>query len=244
MRKTKCAWVALTVMVVGALDSTVDAGYVYLRQTGNSNPNGNGVYQNGSQDTGGGAMLPFLLTNNTSQVLQLSHGSMAVSTYTDYGLKTSDMYAQGWSPSSFWSGNPFAPGDLIGRSSVPMPDIQVVGTGSIFGVSITNYWATWDVGSLLGLNLILEPGESAYFTIAVDNQSPTGGGWFARESILNDTSDTLWQTSMGYLPFETIEWTEYHGRLDGDWAFVVVPEPASVLFIVVAAALVTRRRIP
>jgi len=221
----------IAIVAVGLVGTSVaQAQYTWLLQTGNSNPNGNGVYQNGSAATGGGSILPFRLENTTSDVLQLSHGSMGVSAYTSDGLKTSDMYASAWTPGGFWGGDPLSPGDLVGHASVPMPTITTVGAGSIFGQSVTNYSASWDTpGSLLGLNFILQPGQVAYFTIAVPNQDPSNGGWFARESTLTALSDTLWGSGgFGYRPFEEISWTQYDGRLEGNWAFQVVPEPGDV----------------
>jgi len=220
----------IAIVAVGLVGTSVaQAQYTWLLQTGNSNPNGTGSYQNGSLDSGGGAILPFRLTNNTTDVLQLSHGSMGVTTFTEYGLKTSDMYATAWTPTGFWGGNPLNPGDLVGHEPVPMPTITQVGSASIFGVPVTNYMASWDTpGSLLGLNLILQPGETAYFTIAVPNQGNASGYWQARESTLLTTSDTLWGSTLGFQPFDTISWTQYDGRLEGSWAFQVVPEPGDV----------------
>src|SRR5262245_35801440 len=71
---------------------------VFLRQTGNSNPNGHGVYQSGESLTGGGSFLPFIFTNNTGTALQLDHGQMGVSAYTQWGLLTGDLYANAWTP--------------------------------------------------------------------------------------------------------------------------------------------------
>jgi len=228
--KSKATFGSLIALVAFGLvgTSVAQADIVWLLQTGNSNPNGNGAFQNGSQAGGGGAILPFSLTNNTPNVLQLSHGSMGVSTITSLGLKTSDMYASAWTPAGFWGGNPLSPGDLVGHSSVPMPTITTVGSGNIFGEEITNYMASWDTGSLLGLNFILQPGQTAYFTIAVPNQGQ-GGAWFARESTMVSLSDTLWVSGgIGYQPFANIEYTQFDGRLEGNWAFQVVPEPGDV----------------
>lgn len=233
----------IAIVAFGLVGTSAQADIVWLLQTGNSNPNGNGVYQNGPSDTGGGSILPFRLENTTSNVLQLSHGNMGVSAYTAWGLKTSDMYASAWTPSGFLGGNPLAPGDLVGHASVSMPTITTVGTGSIFGQSVTNYTASWDTpGSLLGLNLILQPGEIVYFTIAVPNQGSSAGSWFSRESTLLETSDTLWQTSMGYVPFEQISWTQYDGRLEGNWAFQVVPEPGALSLLALGGFGMLRRR--
>lgn len=233
--------IALMIGFVGT--SVAQADFVYLLQTGNSNPNGNGAYQNGGSSLGGGALLPFRLTNNTSDVLQLSHGSMGVSAYTEYGLKTTDMYASAWTPAGFWGGNPLNPGDLIGHASVPMPTITTVGAGDI-GLPITNYMASWDTpGSLLGLNFILQPGQSAYFTIAVSNQAAESGHWFARESTMASASDTLWGSGgFGYQPFATIPWTEYDGRLEGNWAFTIVPEPGVISLLGLGGLAAFRRR--
>src|SRR6185369_13157610 len=122
--------------VLGLLPANGPAqAYVYLRQTGNSNPNGSGVYQSGSGLTGGGAILPFFFSNNTPFVLQLSHGTMGVSAYTDDGLKTSGIYASAWTVSGFLNGNPLNPGDLVGHIVVPIPTITPVGAATIFGVA-------------------------------------------------------------------------------------------------------------
>lgn len=243
-RKTSfVSFVAALFVVLGFVASTAQAQYTWLRQTGNSNPGGSGVYQTG-MSTGGGSYLPFFITNNTGQPLQLSHGSMGVSAYTAHGLKTSDMYAQAWTPASFFAGPPTNNGDLVGRASVSSPTITLVGNSTIFGQPITNYTASWDPGALLGINFVLNPGQSAYFTIAVDNQSTQLGGWFAREASVIATSDTLWQTSMGYQPFSNISWTQHDGYLEGDWAFVpVVPNPPTIAAAAVAGpVLLTRRR--
>lgn len=218
---------ALIALVAIAFGGTAQADVVWLLQTGNSNPNGNGVYQNGSGTTGGGAILPFRITNHTSETRQLSHGSMGVVAYVPFGLKTSGMYASAWTPAGFLGGNPLAPGDLVGHASVPMPTITTVGSGSLFGIPTTNYTASWDTpGSLLDLNFILQPGETAYFTIAVPMQGNDAGFWFARESTMSAASDTLWESgAFGYQPFANIPWTEYDGRLEGNWAFVVVQSP-------------------
>ncbi len=214
----------IALAVTGLVGTPVlHAEVVWLLQTGNSNPNGTGVYQNGGLDSGGGAILPVRLENTTSNVLQLSHGSMGVSAYTQYGLKTSNMYASAWTPGGFFAGDPLAPGDLVGHASVPMPTITEVGFGLIFGFPISNYMASWDTpGSLLGLNLILQPGQVAYFSIAVQGQGNLPGYWMSRESSLQATSDTLWSSASGYQSFVNISWTQYDGRLEGNWAFVPV----------------------
>jgi hypothetical protein len=243
-RKTSfVSFVAALFVVLGFVASTAQAQYTWLRQTGNSNPGGSGVYQNGMSAAGGGSYLPFLITNNTGQALQLSHGSMGVATYSVNGLKTSGIYAQAWTPASFFANPPTNNGDLVGRASVSSPTITLVGNSSIFGQPITNYTASWDPGELLGLNFILAPGQTAYFTIAVDNQSAQSGRWFVRESSMTATSDTLWQGSMGYQPFSNISWTEYDGYLEGDWAFVpVVPTPSTIAAVAVAGPVLLRRR--
>ncbi len=235
---------SVAALVIGLVGTSVaQADIVWLLETNNSNPNGNGVYQNGSGSTVGGAILPFLLTNNTSDVLQLSHGSMGVTAYTQYGLKTTEMYGSAWTPSGFWGGNPLDPGDLVGHASVPMPAITTVGSGELFGLATTNYMATWDSGSLLGLNFILQPGQSAYFTIAVSHQSNQVGHWFARESTMAALSDTLWESgAFGYQPFANIPWTEHDGRLEGNWAFQVVPEPGALSLLALGGLGFARRR--
>ncbi len=211
----------IVVFVIGG--AAARAEIVWLRQTGNSNPNGNGVYQNGSSAVGGGAILPFFFTNSTPNVLQLSHGDMGVSAYTSDGLKTSGMYGTAWTPAGFFGGNPLSPGDLVGHAAVAVPTITTVGSASIFGDPITNYRAAWDTrGSLFGLNFVLQPGQSAYFTIAVPGQDSSTGGWFPRESTFAAMSDSLWSSASGYLTFEQISWTQFNGHLEGNWAFVPV----------------------
>jgi hypothetical protein len=248
MRKKRCgAMIALAVLSAGTFDEALSADYIYLRETGNSNPMGRGIYQSGMSAQGGGAFLPFIFTNTTSQVLQLDHGQMGVSAYTMSGLLTDGLYANAWSEAEFYGGNPLANGDLVERVGVPPPSThEAVGSTSLFGAAVTNYIAAWNTpGSLLYLNLILDPGETAYFGVACDNQSVDGSGvWMPRESNLMMSSDMLWASSLGYELFSEIPWTQHAGYLEGDWAFVVVPEPASILVMVAAVALVTRRRIP
>lgn len=223
--------------------TAAQADYILLLETNNSNPNGNGVYQNGGAATGGGSMLPMYLTNTTGQTLQLSHLEMGVSAYQQFGLRTADMYAQGWTPPAYWAGDPLDPGDLVGRASVPAPTITGVGTGNIFGVPIDNYIASWAEGSLLSLNFILAPGESAYFTIAVDGQSNNNGHWFTRESVVPDPSDTLWLgPGLGYMPFENISWTQYDGRLEANAYFTAIPEPGALSLTALGAMAFFRRR--
>ncbi len=218
------------IVLIAAAPAVRGADYVWLRQTGNSNPNGNGVYQNGSGSTGGGTTLPFFITNSTPNALQLSHGTMGVSAYIPYGLKTSEMYASVWTPAGFFAGNPLAPGDLVAHASVPPPAITAVGTGQLFGIPTTNYLADWDTaGSLRSLNFILQPGQSAYFTISVPHQGNDQGHWFGRESTSDGPSDILWGSGgFGYQPFADIPWTEFSGYLEGDWAFVPVFQKGDV----------------
>lgn len=223
--------------------TAAQADYILLLETNNSNPNGNGVYQNGGGDSGGGSILPMLLTNSTQQTLVLDHLEMGVSAWHAFGLKTTNMYAQGWTPAAFWAGDPFDPGDKVGRASVPAPIITGVGTGSIFGQQVDNFMASWGEGSLLSLNFILEPGESAYFTIAVDGQGNSNGHWFARESNLVAASDTIWGSGgFGYVPFETIQWTQHDGRLEANAYFNAIPEPGALAYAALGALAFFRRR--
>jgi hypothetical protein len=243
LKTNSTSFIAALFVVLGFVASTAQAQYTWLRQTGNSNPGGRGIYQSGYSSTGAGSFLPFVFTNTTQDVLRLDHGQMGVSAYNQGGLRTEGIYANAWSASGFMGGDPLAPGDILGRVPITQPTITTVGSTTLLGQPVTNYIAAWDQpGALASLNLLIQPGETIFFGIAVDNQSFATGSWFPRESISIDPSDTLWTSASGYQPLSSIMWIQHHGYLEGDWAFVVVPAPATVSLLFGTGLFACRRR--
>ncbi len=204
--------------------SMARAEIVWLRRTGNSNPNGTGLQQCGSLDSGGGAFVTFTFTNNTATPLKLDHGQTGVSAFDFFGLKTSGLYANAWSQAGFEGGNPLGPGDIINHFGMTQPTITTVGNSSVSGIPITNYLASWnESGALRLLNLVIQPGQTVLFGLAVDMQGINSGGyWLQRESSVMLPSDRMWTSALGYDFFSAAQAIQYTGYAEGDWAFVPV----------------------